>query len=376
MFALNLSLALLQLFLFAFATARPVLHHPLPPFHTDFLSRTRIPPSAPSSLVAAKTIYQSATGLFFENIAVRADSTLLLTSVVSSSLHGLDPSASETNKTLATIATFSNATSLTGIVELPSQPGVFVVAASVTDNTTRRTEPGSIVLWSVDLTLASTPMVSVFAALPQAASVNGLTVLPASSTGGADIVLAADSVLGGVWQAGSGPGQASARLALQDPTMLANAPPPTLGINGLHVVPGSNSTSQTLLYTTSGQSALFSVPLSIGSGNVSAAAAVEKVADFGTGQAPDDFAVDAKGNAWVAVHPGDLVFVPVSGIERTGRKGNGTVVLGNAQGTDTRMDQPTSAAFGRGSAEQEKTLYVTTGLGAIARPGGTDGTAV
>ncbi|KAF7309045.1 hypothetical protein MKEN_01106100 [Mycena kentingensis (nom. inval.)] len=305
-----------------------------------FAARARALPSR-AHPVTAKVIHQVPNG-FFENIAVRADATLLLTSVLSPTLNALDPT--QVSGTLVPVATFPNATSLTGIVELPHRPGVFAVAASVTNSTSRATQPGSVVIWSVDFTQDKLkPEMQILGALPQAASANGLTVLR-------DVVLAADSALGAIWEVTEDGGA----IVLQDDTMLPNAPPPALGINGLHV------RGCDLLYATSGRSALFRVPVSAPrNGRVGLAGTrIEKVADFGAGQAPDDFAVDPEGNTWVAVHPGELVFVPRSGH-------NASVVVGNEQGSDASMNQPTSAAFGRGSPEQERTLYVTTGVGQV-----------
>ncbi|KAJ7198074.1 hypothetical protein GGX14DRAFT_545340 [Mycena pura] len=230
------------------------------------------PTSVPTSeSFSTKVVYHSPDGLFSENIAVRSSSQLLLTSVISPSLHMLDPTAP--NGTLTSVFTFRNSTSLTGIAELNKD--VFAIAASVTDNTTRSTVPGSVAIWRVDFTggVPGAPSVTPLAVLTQALSANGLSAL----LGHPDVVLAADSVAGAVWQVNARTG--ASRLALQDPSMDADAPPPTLGINALHHL------------------SLSSVPLAVDaqSGNVSAAGAVETLASFGRRAAPDDFALDDAG---------------------------------------------------------------------------------
>jgi hypothetical protein len=112
-----------------------------------------------------------------------------------------------------------------------------------------------------------------------------------------------------------------------------------LGINGLHV-------RDTYLYFTNSQQQLFGrVPLAVKGGNVTATRAVEKLGTVEDG-GPDDFAFDIHGRAWVTVHPGALALFspPASG------RGHWTQVtaVGNADGTDSGLVQPTGAAFGCG----------------------------
>jgi hypothetical protein len=305
----------------------------------------KAPLPSPSSF-PSKVIYQSPNSLFLENIAVRASSDLLLTSVASPTLFTLDPHT--INGTLGAVHTFPNATSLTGITEY--RPGVFAVAASVTNATTRLAVPGSVVIWSVDFNVRD-PTARALSTLPNNASANGITSVP----GLPDILLAADSAAGAVWQINACTG--TSRLVIQDASMLPNAPPPALGINGLHVREGS------LYFSTSGQGTLSRVALKINGVNVATAGAVKTVATIQPlQQSPDDFALDSKGRAWVAVHPGALVL-----LSPENRNANWTQVtaVGNSGGTDAGLKQPTSAAFGRGSAVQENTLYVTTGVGQV-----------
>ncbi|KAJ6526052.1 hypothetical protein B0H19DRAFT_1338987 [Mycena capillaripes] len=306
-------------------------------------------PSPPASTTSfpKQVIGQTPNSLFLENIAVRASSELLLTSVASSTIFTFNPTT--INGTFDPIYTFPNANGLTGIAEY--RPGVFAVVASILDLTTRRWAPGSIVIWTIDFNMP-TPTVRALAALESAEGANGITTLP----GHPDTLLVADSVAGAVWQVDGRTGKS--RVAIQDASMLPGAPTPALGINGLHI-------RDAHLYFVNSQRQIFArVPLAVKGGNITAAGVVETLAAVEpVGENPDDFALDCEGRAWVAVHPGALALFspPASG------RGNWTQVTtaGNDNGTDTGFIQPTSAAFGRGSEIQEKMLYVTTGAGQV-----------
>ncbi|KAJ7155086.1 hypothetical protein C8R46DRAFT_1196634 [Mycena filopes] len=290
-------------------------------------------------------VYQAPVTL--ENIAVRASSQLLLTSATSPTLFTFDPTA--VNGTFTAVHTFPNVTSLTGIVEY--RPGVFALFASIINATTRRAAPNSTSLWSVDFT-AQTPLVREIGALPQIPLANGLTALP----GAPDVLLCADSLSGAVWQLDARTG--AARVAIEDATMLPDGPPPATGINGLHI-------RSNYLYFTNSQLGTFSrVALGFKGGKVTAAGAVQRLATVPQiagkdQQQPDDFALDARGRAWVTVHPGAVtVFSPAANWTQT-------TVLGNLDGNDTALIHPTAAAFGRGSAAQRETLYVVTAAGQV-----------
>ncbi|KAJ7739977.1 hypothetical protein DFH07DRAFT_70660 [Mycena maculata] len=288
-------------------------------------------------------IFQSS--LFLENIAVRTSSDLLLTSVESSTLHNLNPFT--VNGTLAPVHTFSNSTAISGIAEY--RPGVFAVVASVLNTTIRRAVPGSVVLWSVDFNQA-VAAVNKIGTLPDLTGANGLTSIPDAP----DTLLAADSASGAVWQMNTRTG--ASRLVIQDPSMLPGAPAPALGINGLHVHGG-------FLYFTNSQLGTFSrVPLKIESDEVSTEGPVQLLATT-TGQSPDDFAIDTFGRAWTALHPGalDLVFPAANGTWST------LDIVGNLLGNNSALNQPTSAAFGRGDLLQTQMLYVTTAAGQVVR---------
>ncbi|KAF7362766.1 hypothetical protein MVEN_00626300 [Mycena venus] len=285
-------------------------------------------------------VYQSPTGVFLENIAVRPSSKFLITSTQSPTLFTLDPGAA--NATLDEIYTFPNSNGLTGIVEY--RPDVYAVVASVLNVTAASATRGSVVIWSVDLT-SGVPIAKPVARIPQSTLTNGLSSVP----GHPDLVLAADSDLGAAYEVNMRTG--AVRVKVHGPALAAGAPaPPALGINGLHIERDG------LLYFTNSQQGTFArVPLSGGE--------VEVLGDlepFGLTNGYDDFAFDSEGRAWVTVHPGALqLFTPLA---------NGTWVQQTAVGDpagSTVINGPTAAAFGRDGARETKILYVTTVAGQI-----------
>ncbi|KAJ7689470.1 hypothetical protein B0H17DRAFT_877862, partial [Mycena rosella] len=265
---------------------------------------------------------------FLENIAVRSTSDVLVTSVMSPSLHTLNPTT--INGTLDIVHTFDNSTALTGITEY--QPGVFAVVASILNVTTRRTAPGSVVIWSVDFNPA-VPAVKKICSLPDLLGANGISSFPDQP----DTLLFADSDAGAVWQINARTG--ATRLAIQDPAMVPGAPAPALGINGLHAHDG-------FLYFSNSQLGTFSrVLLAVKDGVVKAARNVEALTTIqpsGAGHAYDDFAIDSHGRAWVTAHPGALSLLFPA------RNGSWSQLnaVGNPNGLPSVLIQPTSAAFG------------------------------
>ncbi|KAJ6472895.1 hypothetical protein C8R47DRAFT_1053963, partial [Mycena vitilis] len=301
-----------------------------------------------STALPSRVLVQSP--VLLENIAVRATSELLLTSFSSPTLFTFDPKTR--NGTLNPAHTFPNATAITGIAEY--RPGVFALAASITNTTTFRMS--AVVIWSVDFNSRS-PAVRKLCALPGTEGANAITALP----GHPDTVLLADSVAGGVWQINTRTG--SAHLAILDPSMKPGAPAPALGINGLHI---RDAAPTTLYFSNSQLGTLGRANLRVEGGNVTAAGAAETLANVqspNTVQNPDDFALDRQGRVWMTVHPGAVTLLspPVT----SGQNWTQLTAVGDSEGSDAALIQPTSAAFGRGSAREEHTLYVVTGAGQI-----------
>ncbi|KAJ7096999.1 hypothetical protein C8R43DRAFT_1244422 [Mycena crocata] len=295
---------------------------------------TRVLPlvASVSAAFPTKVIYDS-PGFFLENIAVRPCNKLLLTSVASPTLNTFDPAA--TNGTLTEVFTFPNSTGATGIIEY--QPDVYAVVASKLDLATVRAEAGSVAVWSIDLS-GRTPRIAKVGQIPESTMINGLATVP----GHPDLVLAADSAVGAVYQVSMRTGVA--RIAIQDVAMAPNQPLNELGINGLHVHDGA------LYFTNSQQGTFARVPITVSTGKVRSVGAVEVLTRVEeAGQGFDDFTFDEQGRVWVARQPDSLILQYALG--------NGTWVQSQVAGN---LTGPTAAVFGRGNEAQKHTLYVSS----------------
>ncbi|KAJ7309257.1 hypothetical protein DFH08DRAFT_1050413 [Mycena albidolilacea] len=149
--------------------------------------------AAASFTFPTRLVLQSPTGLFLENLAVRPNGKLLITSPESSTLHMLDPTAE--NPTFDEVYTFPNVT-LFGIAEV--QPDVYGAV------------PGTIAIWRVDLSSGGPPVVKKAADVPDGVVLDGLGAVP----GEPDLVLGADTAAGRVWQINLRTGVV--RIAAQD----------------------------------------------------------------------------------------------------------------------------------------------------------------
>ncbi|KAL9068032.1 MAG: hypothetical protein Q9161_006477 [Pseudevernia consocians] len=181
---------------------------------------------------------------------------------------------------------------------------------------------------------------SIFTSIPEAAALNGVTILNGSS----DIVLIADSALGAVWRVNVATGDYS--IAIQDPFFTNNSTnnpsPVPIGINGVRTSGGM------LYFTNSAQGSYGRIPIT---DDGSAAGEVEILVGVGGPSADyDDFDIDREGNAWIATHPNAVVEASTEGkLRNITRDGNITDLI-----------QPVSVKFGRGSRQEEKILYVVT----------------
>ncbi|KAJ7640689.1 hypothetical protein DFH06DRAFT_1334407 [Mycena polygramma] len=191
-------------------------------------------PTSKEATFSSRVIYQSPDSLFIENLAVRASSELLLTSVASPTLFALDPTT--INGTLQPVHTFGNTNSLSGITEYHS--GV-------------------------------RPNIGMDPRFGRANSTNGLTAMPSDP----GTLLLADSFEGVVWQIDARTG--STRFALQEPTMLPGGPG-TLGINGIHV------RDEYLYFINLQQTTFARLPLCVEHGNLTARGATEILSTLGT----------------------------------------------------------------------------------------------
>ncbi|KAJ7646497.1 hypothetical protein FB45DRAFT_1018813 [Roridomyces roridus] len=288
--------------------------------------------AAAAVTLPARVIYQDANGLVFENIAVRPPT-----------------------RTLTPIYIFPNCSSLLGITEY--LPDVYAVVAGDIDFSTFHNAPNSVSIWHIDLT-HGVAMANQVVRIPETIGFNGLSSVP----GFPNLVLAADSVAGAVYEVDMRHG--TARIAITDESMslVPDGPFPALGINGLRVHDGW------LYYSNSQRGTFMRMPVNVGNGGVEQAGSAHIIATVepwgpSTGHEWDDFTIDGMGRVWVATDPGAVTLLSGESC------GNGTwvqeIVVGDAEGGFTGLTHPTSLKIGRGNAEEEHKVYAVTAGGAV-----------
>ncbi|KND91970.1 hypothetical protein TOPH_03283 [Tolypocladium ophioglossoides CBS 100239] len=285
--------------------------------------------------VASRTVYEFPNGSWIENIAVRANGNLLVTRLDTPELYEIDPRNSATAKL---IHHFTGYTSLLGISE--SSPDVFSVAVGNLSLTTGG-RPQSFAIWTADFKGKTEPKVSKVTDIPEALLLNGVTALDRK----AGTILVSDSALGVVFRVDTRSGTYT--TALEDDTFKppANASSP-LGINGIRVVDGH------MYYVNTLRPLYGRVPVDRASGKATGPYQV-----ISTKIAADDFAVDRKGTAHMAVGVANE-------IAKVRPNGKSCVVAGSPG--SKLIAGATSVAFGR-TREEKHILYVSTS-GAQAWP--------
>ncbi|KAH8831005.1 hypothetical protein DL96DRAFT_1811942 [Flagelloscypha sp. PMI_526] len=288
--------------------------------------------ASPSSPNSFHTVYQFEDGTLVENIAVRSNGDLLLTSVTKPVVFSLDPHTADPT----IIFEFPNATGTGGITEV--YPDVFAVLAGVWNVSTATAEKGSLCLWTVDVSHHE-PVGKKIACVPESTQLNGATTLE----GAPGTVLVSDSHLGGIYRINVHTGEVA--LVIQD-TLLEGAPGNAfgLGINGLHMH------GRILYFANSSKKFFGSLQLTSTAQVIGPIKMISTVPNGANFTAYDDFALDKKGNAWITLETQALVVVTPSGEQRFVFGGDGNTLLAT----------PTSAAFGRGGKRGKETLYVVT----------------
>ncbi|KAH8824064.1 hypothetical protein DL96DRAFT_1742436 [Flagelloscypha sp. PMI_526] len=281
------------------------------------------------------TVYQFEDGTFLENIAVRSNGDLLLTSPVKPIVYTLNPHSLYPSPSI--IFEFPNATGTTGIAEV--YPDVFAVVAGVLNPQNATTEKGSLCLWTVDVGHHE-PVGKKVACVPESTGLNGATTL----AGAPGTVLVSNSRLGGIYSINVHTGEVV--LVVQD-SLLEGTPENALGLG----INGLRTHGHTVYFANSSKTFFGSIQLTSTVQTVGSIKTIATVPDGSNFTAYDDFALDGKGNAWITLHSHALVVVTPSGEQRIVLGGDGNTFLAD----------PTSAAFGRGAKGGKETLYVVTG---------------
>lgn len=271
--------------------------------------------------------------IWLENIAVRSTGQLLLTTISQPWLYTFDPSE-QPNPAPRIRAELPDVNGCTGITET-ADPDVFAISCAIHGPAAFEAR-GNVVI-TLDLRDDSKqPFVTKVADIPEAKLLNGMT-----TTHPDGLLLMSDSSGGSIWWANLSSTEYGI-LVNNDPLLQPGGIVPC-GVNGIR------THGNDLFFANSGMGLFGRITLD-GWGNAMGEA--ERLGDVPGGvRAFDDFAVDGEGTKWVATHD-DAVTVIKAGGERW-------VIRDVGNGVGLRA--PTSAAMGRGSKEEERTVYVVTG---------------
>jgi len=303
------------------------------------------PPPHPGPIIPIHTF---GTNVFVENLAVRSNGRLLVTSMSVPHLYQIDPSLPSAAAEI--IHTFANITGITGIVETFVRDK-FALITGTFDLAATRAIPGTLALWTVDLN-RNPPEISLVAHIPDSPILNGLAAHPTNP----NILLGADSALGAIWRIDLTTGTHG--IAISSPeyfTPTGTVPGTNLGINGIRTSLSRGGNFVEVYFTNSARGLFGKVAIDPLGNQLGDVKILSHASDVGV--IYDDFALDinrgGQGEVWIASHPSQAVRVTISSGSGSGQQFvvNDTALLKN----------PTSAAFGRGSKKQERTLYITNG---------------
>lgn len=333
----------------------------VPPIHID----------GETSLLPYKSIATFPVGSFLENLAVRSNGTLLISSMLVGEIYYLDPNASDPQATIRKVHTFvteraigssageedkggsygSNAMAM-AIVEDSQHQDIFYALSGL------HGRENSWAVWELDLrhfdpnNAESTAKVTKRWAVPQAKWLNGGTMIPQTST-----LLIAECLDGKLFSVDVRTGKVGVWL---DHELLGKftdrAPWP--GVNGVHFF------RNWIYMMNSDRALILRAAVDVSTGEY-VPNSIEVVAENCTG---DDFAFDRQGNLYMTTHPAQTVQIFVgAGLGKRGEAVKRLTIVGGKEQAETAG--PTAAAFGR-TARDRSGLYVTTDGGIVQPVGG------
>ncbi|KAF4429579.1 Six-bladed beta-propeller [Fusarium acutatum] len=286
----------------------------------------------PNHLVA-----QFADDVWLENIAIRSNGNLLLTTLQpNASLYEVSKPMSK-YPTISRLLTIDTISGLTGITETAQDVFIFTGAnfSMVTGGT-----QGTTGVWKIDFG-QSHPEPKLVTYLPESLLPNGVAAVPQNKS----IVLIADAQLGLVWRVDSITGEYDVVAKLKDMGNLANGSTFVLGIDGMRIHKGN------LYWTNNALTSLYELPITRTGSPVPGAEA--KLVAKPPVAATDDF-IFGPGNsdiAWLTTNfYNELLAVMPNGDSMT--------VAGGADSFEVAT--ATACRFGR-TRWDATTLYVTTG---------------
>lgn len=247
---------------------------------------------------------------------------------------------------------FPQVLGLTGIAEY--QPDVFAVLAGNFFISTGDPGTGTRAIWNVDFgsvnvtsnetTVTSPPHVKHIASIPEATSLNGLSVLSSAER---QYLIAGDVKTGVIYCVEVETGEYAAII-----NNTYTAPGPTYDF-GTRATDGIKVVDDVLYFDNCGQGIVVKVPLNTSDGT--SAGDFEVVATRLTSYDQwDDFTFDCEGNIFIATCGADTV-------QRIDAQGQVEIIAGSLN--LTAIAESTSTKFGR-RKDDDDVLYVTTGGGA------------
>lgn len=295
-------------------------------------------------------LYEFPQGVFLENLAVRPNGQILVTSLSLPQLWLVDPRLP--NEAFLVLE-IPGVLGLSGIVEY--QADVYAVLAGNVSLATSDFGAGTWAVWSIDLngidvttnrSLAGTSSArsSEMATIPEATFLEGLSVFEGD---GRQLLIAGDVKTGVVYSIDV---ESREHYVVVNNTHTAPGIVPGFGAAGTD---GLKVQGDMLYFSNAGQGLLAKVPLNAIDGTP-ADEFVVFATKFTSYDQWDDFTLDCEGNVFIATGGANT-------IQRVDQDGEIMIVAGNLN--STAIAEPTSAAFGRRKGEDERVLYVTTGGG-------------
>jgi hypothetical protein len=309
-------------------------------------------PMTPVPAVTLAPIAHFPEKYFLENLAVRADGSILITAILQKELWYVPGPDPRTEVRPVLVHTFDHL--VLGIAE--AEPDVFVICLSDV-YTTHESHLVRIDFAGWNPGDPVSPEV-IFTFDDRVRGLNGSCML------GPGVMAIADCAAGLIWRVdlADNARSATARVWLADPTMAWDpdsevAPPPQPGINGIRYAASTGF----LYYTSTAQKVFMRVP--VDQATLEPAGGVQFVAAI---DLADDFCLDEEaGFAYVTRHRGNtLDRVPLD-------PGHGSEVRHIAGDPfDPVLAGPSSACWGRDAGNYGRVFYATTDGGTTAPPDG------
>ncbi|PHH77437.1 hypothetical protein CDD80_606 [Ophiocordyceps camponoti-rufipedis] len=281
-----------------------------------------------------RTVAQFPPGTWIENIAVRSNGNLLLTSLLpNASVYEVSDPSSDKPKVTRHF-TIQDASGLLGIAEIA--PDVYAIAGGNV-SASGMSQKGSFRVWTFDF--AASPKPKLVQTIPDAVLLNGVTTLPNKDK----VILISDSGLGQVWRVDIPAGKL--HVAVKVPEMGSSKQPRPIGVNGIHIRDGA------LTWTNHDTLKMWTVAITA-DGNVAPGAKPKEDLTF-PATALDDFiwGPGKEKTAWVTTNADNRVFA----VSQTGSP----VVVAGAKDS-INVSTATACQFGR-TGRDSKILYVSTG---------------